>query len=353
MNIHKIFMRLALKQAWLGKGFCSPNPSVGAVVVKDNKIIAKSYHRGFGSEHAEVSVLKKIPTNIKHLIMYVTLEPCNHWGKTPPCVNAIIAYGVYKVVYGFPDPNFIVKKNNTSKILQNAGIKVIYFPLEEVNSFYKSYDYWVKNKKPWITAKIAQSLNGKISFLKNKERCLISNKLCSEFTHKQRLYSDVILTTSKTIERDNPLLNVRLRNKSIKKPIAILDRSLSLNKDMRVFYSAKSCYIYYDSKYDIKNIINNCYYYPVRSSANFLDIKTIISHLGNMGYHDVWVEAGGKLFSNLHYYNLVQCTYVYIAPRLLLGKAISAFQRQIDFCRSKKIYWKIKKDNAILCIEWN
>src|SRR3990167_10223238 len=161
--MHKQFMLTALEQACLGRGMCAPNPSVGAVLVKNNQIIAKASHSGFGKAHAEQEILSKIHHGLQDLILYVTLEPCNHWGNTPPCTDLIVAHAISLVVFGFYDPNPIVVHNNTTAILGKHGIKTMYFPLSEIDEFYKSYRHWVQNKRPWITAKIAQSLDGKIA----------------------------------------------------------------------------------------------------------------------------------------------------------------------------------------------
>jgi pyrimidine deaminase RibD-like protein len=142
----------ALREAAKGVLICPPNPAVGAVAVVNDTIIARDWHRGAGHEHAEILVLKKIPPQTPNVTLYVTLEPCNHWGRTPPCVNAIIQHGISRVVYAFSDPNPIVKHNNTESILREKNIEVIYLPLSEVDAFYQDYTIQVQNKIRFLHA---------------------------------------------------------------------------------------------------------------------------------------------------------------------------------------------------------
>lgn len=344
-------MLAALEQAWLGRGTCAPNPSVGAVAVHNGKIIARAWHQGAGTAHAEQLVLEQIPAELKDIILYVTLEPCNHWGRTPPCVAAIIHHGISQVIFGFRDPNPVVAANNTPEILQAKGINVLHFPLKEIDAFYQSYCYWTLTKKPWITAKIAQTLDGKIAGV-NGQRQQLSNAECAEFTHNQRLYADIILTTAKTIMQDDPLLNVRLRGIEQSKPLAIIDSRLSLSRDARVFNSAKYCHIFHDENYTVSNPYPNCTYHAVPTKESLLDLASVVSQLGSLGYHDVWVEAGGLLFSALHRENLVQRTYLYLVPDILGSNTTPAFQGDAIFTNKRKISWQIKADNVIACLDW-
>lgn len=349
--MHKHFMLAALEQAWLGRGGCAPNPSVGAVAVYQGKIIARAWHQGVGTAHAEQLALQQIPGGLQGVSLYVTLEPCNHWGRTPPCVKAIIDYGITQVVYGFKDPNPLVSSNNTPGILQEKGIKTLHFPMTELNDFYQSYFFWTHHKRPWITAKMALSLDGKIAKKENKP-CIISNMECSKFTHLQRLHTDLILTTEKTIRSDDPLLNARNDGKEEAKEVAIIDSRLLLDQRAKVIKKAKHCHIYHDQNYQVKNPIANCSYHAVPSRLGKLDLAFVIRYLGQLGYHDVWVEAGRVFFSALHQENHVQRTYLYIAPCLLGTEAISAFTDADVFKNKSRISWQIKGDNVIACLDW-
>ncbi len=348
--MHKKFLLATLEQARLGQGFCAPNPCVGAVAVQNGNIIAQSYHQGAGTPHAEQLLLAQIPPETPGLTLYISLEPCNHWGKTPPCVDAIINHGgIEEVVFAYFDPNPIVARNHSSDKLRAHGIKVTHYPLEEINDFYKSYTYWTLTGKPYVTVKIAQTLNGKIGRATG-ERVILSNSLCGQFTHQKRAATDVILTSARTIHLDNPKLNVRLEGVEQSKPVAIIDRQLALDKKATIFSAAAHCHVYHCSE-EVKPYSNSTFYFmPMKKGG--MDLSAVIGHLGGLGYHDVWVEAGGAVFSTLHQEGLVHRTYLYLVPTSLEQSAISAYQQSGLFERPHTVSWQIMDDNMIACIDW-
>ncbi len=350
--MHEQFLLAALDQALLGRGICSPNPSVGAVAVHDGQIIAQTWHRGAGTPHAEQLLLKQLPPNLSDVTLYVTLEPCNHWGKTPPCVNDIINYGIKKVVYAYRDPNPIIIANNTPRVLGEHGIDVLHYPLSAIDDFYRSYRYWTITKKPWVTVKMAQTMDGKIAG-KQGERVYLSNALCAEFTHKNRLHSDVILTTARTINQDDPLLNVRLPNIQVAKDVAILDSRATLNPNAKIVKTAKHCHIFYDEQCQIYSLPPNTTGHPVQAMQGLLNLEAMICELGRLGYHDVWVEAGGTLFSALHLARLVNRTYIYIVPTILGSSALSAYHHPDIFNQACDISWQAMGDNMMASIDWS
>ncbi len=349
--MHEQFLLAALDQAWFGRGQCAPNPSVGAVAVHNGKIIAQTWHHGAGTPHAEQLLLDKLPKNIPEITLSVTLEPCNHWGKTPPCVNAIVNYGVKKVVYAYRDLNPTVIANNTPRLLSEQGIEVLHYPLPEIDDFYQSYRYWTITKKPWVTVKIAQSMDGKIAKAQN-ERVLLSNASCSQFTHQQRLHCDVILTTAKTVNQDDPRLNARISTVDIAKPVAILDSQATLNSKAKLFATASQCHIYFDDHRPQPVERANHLYHAVPAIHGLLDLEAVIHHLGQQGYHDVWVEAGGTLFTALHLAGLVNRTYIYIVPTVLGDTAVTAYHHAEMFKKACKVTWKAMGDNMIASLAW-
>ncbi|CAM2785780.1 bifunctional diaminohydroxyphosphoribosylaminopyrimidine deaminase/5-amino-6-(5-phosphoribosylamino)uracil reductase RibD [Legionella worsleiensis] len=367
--MHEQFLLAALKQAKLGQGICAPNPSVGAVAVRNGSIIAQDWHRGAGLPHAEQLLLAQFPPKTPGVSLYITLEPCNHWGKTPPCVNAIINHGIEQVYFSFKDPNPIVAENNSTALLEAHGIKVTHLPLPEIDEFYQSYAYWILTRRPRVTVKMAQTLDGKIGLM-NHERIMLSNSLCYEFTHKMRATSDVILTSSNTVRADNPLMNARFIDQELAKPVAIIDRDLSLPKEALIFSKASHCHIYYGApgvsadKKGLKtgaespHLHHSCFPYPNSTyhatplKSGRLDLNSVLTHLGEQGYHDVWVEAGGAIFSALHQEGLVHRTYLYIVPVYLGTKAICAYQNSELFDRKHQVSWHEMGDNMIACIDW-
>lgn len=348
--MHKQYLLAALEQASQGRGLCYPNPSVGAVAVRNGEIIASAFHQGAGRPHAEALIFEQLSGKLDDIVLYVTLEPCNHWGKTPPCVNAIIERGVAEVVYGYKDPNPVVMLNDTPSILAQHGIKTLYLPMLEIDAYYESYRYWCYTKKPFVTAKLAQTLDGKIA-QPGGAACRISNARCDQFTHEQRKKTDLILTSAKTVNNDDPLLNARLSGGSYAKELAIIDSHLSLNSQARIFDSAKKLHIYYCDNPQKRLKRENVSYHAVSATTGGLVLEEVISDLGELGYHDVWVEAGATLFQALHRANLVNRTYLYIAPEILGSKAVDAYTGNI-MDREKTMEWKIMDDNIMLCIDW-
>ncbi len=342
-----LFLLEALKQAYLGRGRCAPNPSVGAVAVRQGEIIARDFHKGAGTPHAEVLVFKQLPSHLDDVTLYVTLEPCNHWGRTPPCVDAIIARGVREVIYGYTDPNPVVQSNDTPSILAEHGIQCRHVPLPEINDFYESYSHWCHTQKPFVTAKIAQTLDGKIAQTEK-----ISNESCDAFTQQQRQHSDLILTSMRTVNNDDPLFNARIDGISYAKDIAIIDSELQLRPQARIFDSTKSIHIYHatDKKPYLKH--EKMKYHPISSDHKGLNLQEIIHHLGELGYHDVWVEAGATLFAALHEAHLVDRTYIYVVPITLGDKSVNAYPTNIFNKQTAEIACRAIGTNSLFCINW-
>ncbi len=347
--MHEPFLLSALEQAKFGQGHCAPNPSVGAVAVQNGRIIAQAWHHGAGTPHAEHLLLAQFPPKTPGVSLYITLEPCNHWGRTPPCVDAIVNHGIEEVIFAYLDPNPVVAQNHSSATLQSKGVKVVHCPLTEIDEFYKSYTYWTQTKKPRVTVKMAHSFDGKIAGPKG-ERLQLSNALCGEFTHKMRAASDVILTTARTVLADNPQMNVRLGDITQVKPVAIIDSDLSLDKDVLIFSTAAHCHVFH--KKGCSTHYPNSTFYNMPELNGQLDLAAVINHLGELGFHDVWIEAGGTLFTALHREHLVHRTYLYIVPTSLGLDATSAYQQAELFNQKHTISWHPMGNNMIACIDW-
>jgi diaminohydroxyphosphoribosylaminopyrimidine deaminase / 5-amino-6-(5-phosphoribosylamino)uracil reductase len=349
--MHEQFMLAALQQAWLGRGCCAPNPSVGAVAVYQGKIIAQSYHRGAGTLHAEQLLIQQLPKNTPGITLYVSLEPCNHWGKTPPCVEAIIAYGFTTVVYGYKDPNPKVMSNDTPSLLRARGIEVLHCPLKDIDEFYQSYHHWILTKKPWVTVKMAQTMNGKIAG-KGGARTPLSNESCHMFTHQHRLHSDIILTTAHTINNDDPLLNVRLPTMEQAKQVAIIEGKEKTNRAATLFKVASHAHIFHDVQSPVADGLDRCTFHGVRADEGRLDLSSVINQLGFLGYHDVFVEAGPVLFNAMHQADLVNKTFIYVVPSLLSADALSLYDNSNMFNKPFQLTWQAMADNVIASIDW-
>ena len=205
---HNIYMRLALRLAARAVGDTSPNPVVGAVIVKRGRIIGQGYHHQAGLAHAEVEALRQAGRRSRGATMYVTLEPCQHTGRTPPCCDAVVRAGIRRVVMAMKDPNPITNGRGIAR-LRRAGVQVATGVLErEARRLNAPFAKAITAKMPWVIAKIAQSLDGKIATRTGDSRW-ISSAASRAFSHQLRRQVDAVLVGVKTVLRDNPRLTAR------------------------------------------------------------------------------------------------------------------------------------------------
>ncbi|QTS84160.1 bifunctional diaminohydroxyphosphoribosylaminopyrimidine deaminase/5-amino-6-(5-phosphoribosylamino)uracil reductase RibD [Coxiella endosymbiont of Amblyomma nuttalli] len=352
-NFLVTYLKKALSLAKTRRGFCAPNPAVGVVLVKEGTIIATGFHKKSGFPHAEVEAIRSAGESAKGCDLYVTLEPCCHYGKTPPCTNLIIQSGIKSVYYGFRDPNSVVSGNGAQQ-LEKAGIRCFFIELPEINAFYESYHYWTKYKRPWVTAKLALSLDGKIAGPKGESLILTGDEL-KQYTFESRKRSDATLTTINTILKDDPQLNVRLNSKEIKKTIYILDSDLRLPLTAMLHKSAERIIIFHNKRVDWKQkevLINkNIRCIEIPRSKNGLNLNKILSIIGNDGVHDLWIEAGGHCFQSFLNKNLLNRALIYIAPKILGTHATSAFKIPFSFSEHS-IQWHQYGKDAICEVQF-
>ena len=342
-------LQLALTLAQTQRGFCAPNPAVGAVIVDQyNQVIATGYHQGPGHSHAEVDALQKLDFNALGATLYVTLEPCSHWGKTPPCTSTILKSGIQRVVFAFHDPNPSVSGNGR-EVLEAKGIRCDQLSLPEINEFYTSYVHWLNTGKPYVTAKLALSLDGKIAKASGDPLVITGDSL-REFTHCSRKKSDAILTTSKTILHDNPQMNVREENHTIAKTVYVLDSSLQLNSHANIFSTAKSITLFYSNEVAIDRAEalerQGVRCIAIDETPEGLDLSAVLTYIGQDGIHDLWVEAGGHCFSSFANHHLLQRALIYVAPRWF-GEGMQAFSTALNFATGQ-CEWR-QYGNDVLC----
>ncbi len=343
-----MFLRQALALAEIRRGFCAPNPAVGAVVVKNQQILATGYHYASGHPHAEAEALQKLDESAKGSTLYVTLEPCcPHLKKTPPCTDLLISRGISTVVYGFRDPNPEVAGRG-EQLLREAGIECRHERLADIDEFYESYVYWQKTKQPFTTAKLALSLDGKIAGPQG-QRVSITGLAAQHFTHQQRKRADAILTTAKTIYHDNPLLNVRLGEEQHAKTLYIIDRHLTTSLEAHIFSTAHSLIFFHEeSAQNIDHFTERgarCI--SVTKDERGLNLREILKLIGKDGVHDLWVEAGGQLFLALAELNLLHCAYMYLAPKWLGPSAQSAFNDSLNLFTTGSCTWEILGEDVV------
>ncbi len=320
----KNYMRLALNLARARKGLTGDNPSVGCVIVKNDKIISVGQTGYNGRPHAETNAINNSFQSLFGSKMYVTLEPCNHYGKTPPCTKNIINSGIKKIYYSINDIDNRVK-GKSFKILSKQNIKVRQGLLKnEVIDHYDSYIYNRKKKLPYVTGKIAISKN-KLIYSKGTKR--ITDKVSDKLSHYLRFKNDAVLISSKTVNIDNPRLNCRLKGyENFSPKRIILDKNLEVKLSNYIIKSAKkdNTIIFYHSrnsfkiKYLKKRGINLIKF--DLNSHNQFNLKTILKKLYILGVRNLLVEGGNKVTKNFLKNRLINQFYLFKSPKNLSKK---------------------------------
>src|SRR5215471_17493675 len=230
----ELFMRAALAEATKGVGRTSPNPAVGAVLVKSGQIVARGYHRRAGAPHAEVVAIRRAGARARGAELYTTLEPCNHFGRTPPCTSAILDAGVARVICALRDPNPIVNGRGIAR-LRRAGIPVVAGVLRaEAARLNRPYLKHVRSGLPWVTLKAAVTLDGKIATSRGDSRWVSGGKSRAD-VHRLRDRVDAILVGSNTARLDNPRLTTRVGSKGRNAIRVVLDARLQLPLSLQLF----------------------------------------------------------------------------------------------------------------------
>ena len=308
----EFFIRRTFALAQQAAGFVSPNPLVGAVIVKDGKIIAEGYHRAYGKNHAEREAIlklagKKLVKNCaRGATLYVNLEPCAHHGKTPPCTDIIIEAGIKKVVFAVRDPNPKMKKLNSVRILKKAGIKVVYPVLEkearELNKFF------FKNQTkhlPYITLKSAVTLDGKIADARGKSKWITGRKARAA-VHQLRLAHDAVLVGKNTVLKDNPRLNIRLPGIKKENYKIVLGARNQFPKNTKLLKDRKAIF--------------------VDSSASSL--KELLSRLYKKQHIcSILVEGGAAVNTSFLQAGLIDEWQLFIAPKVFGKNALPVFEK--------------------------
>ena len=299
----QLYMELALDLAKTRKGLTGSNPSVGCVITKNDKIISIGQTSFNGRPHAEYNAIKNCTDNLKGAIMYVTLEPCCHYGVTAPCTTAIIKSKISEVIYSIKDIDKRVK-GKTNKLLSLKKIKVKSGLLKNnIEQFYSSYFYNRKYKLPYVTGKIAISKN---NLIYSKGYKKITDRLSDKFTHYLRYTNDSILISYKTLNKDDPRLNCRLKNLEKFSPKRIvLDNKLELNTKSYLFKSAdkNNTIVFYNegskSKVsEFKKSKINLIKSKINKDKKF-DIRIIMKKLYHLGSRNILIEGGNDLTNHL------------------------------------------------------
>ncbi len=351
MQNYNKFMKKCFNLAKKGEGKVSPNPLVGSVLTdKTGKIVSTGYHKGYGLDHAEVDCIKNYEKNYgknadySDLTLYVNLEPCNHYGKTPPCTDLILEKKIKKVVIGIKDPN--PDHSGGIEKLKKAGVEIIEDVLKD--EALKINEVFFKNAQqnfPFVAIKTATTLDGKIAS-KTSSSKWITSESARKYVQKLRNRYDGILTSSNTVISDNPSLTAR--GKGLKNPVRIiLDSHLKTNPNSKVYNNDGIKVLLFHTG---ENLINNPKDYPknvklikVRFTKNKrINLKEALKIIYNEKINSILVEAGGILFGEFIKQNLADKIYHFIAPKTLGDINAKSFIQGFDIsdikeCRNYKI----------------
>lgn len=320
------YIQLAIEIARKGEGSVSPNPLVGCVIIKNNRIIGAGYHQKYGEDHAEINAINSSAESLEGSTLYVNLEPCSHYGKTPPCVERIIKEKIKRVVIGTLDLNPLVSGNGV-KALKKAGIEVKVGVLEkecmELNKFFFRY---ITSKFPYITLKAAQTLDGLIADLNNRSDWISSSE-SRKYVHWLRARYDAVLIGYETAKKDNPKLTVRLvegRNPYR----VVLDSNLLLKNDLNLFKNNsddKTVVIASEKSKSKLRKINQLkkngvtLLFAKSDNKGRLKLKSVIKELSKMQITSLLVEGGSKIYSSFINQNLFDDIYLFVSPKILGG----------------------------------
>ncbi len=312
------FMKMAYRQALKGQMTASPNPMVGALIVKNGKILSQGFHHHRGGPHAEIVAMQKVKGPLDGAKLYVTLEPCFHFGLTPPCVDAILACGIKEVVVGMIDPNPLTAGKSIAK-LRKAGIKVRVGVLqEELAVLNQSFIKYITKKMPFVVAKTAQTLDGKIATAVGQSKW-ITSEASRKLAHDYRNQFDAILVGINTVLKDNPALNAP--SKALKK--IIVDSSLKIPLDAKIFKNTipQNCFMATTKKADKKKIallekrgvqVVIC---PDKNSQ--VDLGWLMRELARRKIAKILIEGGAKIIGSALKAKLVDKMIFFVAPKII------------------------------------
>jgi len=329
---HEKYMKIAIEEAEKGSGWTNPNPMVGAVIVKDGQIISKGYHKRYGDLHAERNAINGCSENLEGATLYVTLEPCCHYGKTPPCTDIIIENKIGMVVVGSNDPNPLVAGKGI-EILREQGIKVISEVLKaECDSINKIFFHYIITKTPYVVMKYAMTADGKIATYTGVSKWITGEK-AREHVHQSRHLYAAIMIGVQTVIADNPMLNCRRKNSSNKNkeivsnnPIRIIcDTNLRTPLNSHCIKTANhietiiatSCD---DAKLQNLYIESGCKIICVEKQGDHINLEQLMQRLGELKIDSILLEGGADLNFSALQAGIVNKVQAYIAPKIFGGK---------------------------------
>jgi len=314
------FMEIALDLAT--KGHTSPNPRVGCVIVKNGKIVGKGYHKRAGMKHAEIEALLDAGKDANGSTMYVTLEPCNHYGRTPPCTKAILKAGVKKVIAAMEDPNPLVSGKGLEELRKGGVVTECGLLEEEVVRLNKGYNKYMKTGLPFVTLKMAMSLDGKVA-TKTGDSKWISGKKSRKLVHEMRSNSDAVMVGVGTVLSDNPRLTSRIRDG--KDPLRIvIDTLLKSPVDSNIFNDSNCLVVTSSLADDAKRKMfekNGIDVLVIGASGGGIHLMDVMRVLGKRGIQSILIEGGPNIAGSAIDEGIVDELVLFIAPKLIGGES--------------------------------
>ncbi|MGL5354233.1 MAG: bifunctional diaminohydroxyphosphoribosylaminopyrimidine deaminase/5-amino-6-(5-phosphoribosylamino)uracil reductase RibD [Clostridium sp.] len=318
------YMKLALELAKKGRGKVNPNPLVGAVIVKNGEIIGQGYHEYYGGNHAEINAFNSATCDLANSTIYVTLEPCSHYGKTPPCVDKIIENNISRVIVGCLDPNPKVCGSGIKK-LKSAGIEVKFGVLEnECRKINEVFIKFITEKKPFVILKSAMSLDGKIATAKGESKWITSREAREE-VHNLRNEILGIMVGVNTVIKDNPELTCRLDGG--RNPIRIIvDSKLRIPIESKVICDENkiNTIIATTKNADVNKILDiqklGVKVLIIKSKDGRVDLKELIIKLGELNIDSILLEGGSTLNFSAIKSGIVDKVQIYISPKIIGGE---------------------------------
>lgn len=337
MQDDEYFMKKALDLASKGQGETSPNPMVGAVIVKDGKIVGQGYHLSAGKAHAEVNAIDDAGIHAEKATLYVTLEPCNHHGRTPPCTEKILKAGIHRLVVAMEDPNPDVKGGGMT-YLAGKGLTVASGVLRaEAERQNEAFVKFVKKRQPFVTLKCAATLDGQIA-TRTGDAKWVTGEAARQYVHCLRHWSDAILVGIGTVRKDNPRLTTRLQDKAGKNPIRIiLDTHLTISEEADVVQSISEAETWVISGRHSAGTLgkrNRLKKAGVRLmeaplSHGRVDLLQLMKLLGREHITSLLIEGGGDIIASAVSAGVVDKVMFFYAPKLLGGND------GVPICRGK------------------
>lgn len=323
------FMRMALQEARLHSNRVSPNPKVGAVIVKNNILISKGTHLEFGAAHAEVNAIKNANGQTKDSVLYVSLEPCSHFGKTPPCTEAIIKAGIKKVIFAMTDPNPLVRVNNSRAILEKAGIEVHSGLLEEeALQLNQSFIKGMQKNIPYLVAKWAMTLDGKIA-TSNGESKWITNEKSRELAHQLRAEYDAVAIGKKTLVRDDPLLNCRYGIKfSNPYRLIFLTEVKKEFFNLNAFKNVDGKTILVLKEIPAISLVEELQNRKIRIFFQKDNIDTLLKTVYQIGISSILIEGGAELLGYFFENNKIDYCHCFLGTQIFGGDGLTPVRGQ-------------------------